>query len=147
MLRACYGNRSDRCWLEAFTSSAEFVAVQRPLSLHFTKGYIMLNHDQQTAAAWFSHFTQINGSFQSSWTQKGIPWLRRKELLDYFFPSCGCTKTSCEYERWLWACVRENPDLLKTTYWKLSAFHNNKNIQCYVNRMQTINFFMSSTTT
>lgn len=45
----------------------------------------MLNHDQQTAAAWFSHFTQINGSFQSSWTQKGIPWLRRKELLDYFF--------------------------------------------------------------
>lgn len=57
MLRACYGNKYDRCEADAFTSSAEFVAMQQPLSLHCTKGCIMLSHDQQTAAVRFSHFT------------------------------------------------------------------------------------------
>lgn len=79
MLRACYGNRYDRC--EAFTFSAEFVAMQQPLSLHCKKGCIMLSHDQQTAAVQFSHFTQNNGSFPSSRTQRGFPGCSMKSHL------------------------------------------------------------------
>ncbi len=53
MLQACYGNRSDGCYAEAFPSSAEFVAVQQALSFHCENGCKMLNHDQQTAAVRF----------------------------------------------------------------------------------------------